>query len=660
LRTWLGEMDFLEDQGNGDAKMFGLDTESYTTDHFKPLTMIQVYDGDKAYAFNWGVIATDLDLWREFFEHPNGRYVWHNRMHDHKMIKHWLSVTLDERSNDTMAWALGLTEKGNQTGLKYLSRQYCNAPFYEEDLDVWLDRTDNGKHINYGHIRPNVLAEYGCSDVFYTYELAGILPPLVESEGTLRSVRDTLLPATGALAELSYPGIRVDQEESKRLQEMWTPLIEKAIEEVVEYARAAGFPKNPDVVKNQITRRICDCVPLSMRDCLEEVRVTSYGKTLRELHQHNPPCDSCNKRRYVREVDGTLNVRSNQQMQHLCFDVLGMEETWEGRKTNKYFWEINQSHEFARLVSSYRELDYLNRNIIQGFASFIREDGRVHPDFLLFGTVTGRLAVRNPPMQTVPSRSSNAKYVKRLFLPDEGHILVNCDYSNLELFMAHHLTGDDVLLEALQKDMHRTTAAAMYMKTYEEVTGEERQTAKPVSFGAGYNIKAKKLSRDKNLVKITNGEASKAQVFLDNFWNAYFVWDGKRKGWIEEAMDNCELTTEMGRKRRWSLITADNSWKVENQACNFKGQSMASDLCLTSLIQLQKELTARGWGRVLLTVHDSIVFSLLPGSIHEAVELIQKIMTTPTFPTKTPFKVDVTCGPNYGDQEDYDPEGVYV
>jgi DNA polymerase I-like protein with 3'-5' exonuclease and polymerase domains len=125
-------------------------------------------------------------------------------------------------------------------------------------------------------------------------------------------------------------------------------------------------------------------------------------------------------------------------------------------------------------------------------------------------------------------------------------------------------------------------------------------------------------------------------------------------------MDNCELTTEMGRKRRWSLITADNSWKVENQACNFKGQSMASDLCLTSLIQLQKELTARGWGRVLLTVHDSIVFSLLPGSIHEAVELIQKIMTTPTFPTKTPFKVDVTCGPNYGDQEDYDPEGVYV
>src|SRR5690606_82227 len=139
------------------------------------------------------------------------------------------------------------------------------------------------------------------------------------------------------------------------------------------------------------------------------------------------------------------------------------------------------------------------------------------------------------------------------------------------------------------------------------------------NFGAGYNIKAKKLSRDKNLVNITGGEASKAQEFLDAFWNEYQSWDAARKGWIEEAVQNCELRTELGRKRRWSLITSDNLWKVENQACNFKGQSMASDLCLTSLIQLQDELTRRGWGRVMLTVHDSLVFSIKKGHIHEAI-----------------------------------------
>lgn len=634
------------------------DTESFTTDHLQPLTMIQLYDpvAEKAYAFNWGVIEQDKDLWVRFLSHPNLHLVWHNAKHDAKMIKHWLGIWLDpERNSDTMCWALGLTEKGNQTGLKYLGRQYCNAPFYEEKLDKWLDRSQ----INYGHIRPDVLAEYGCLDVFYTHSLGRILPPLVEQEGTENLVRQILLPAQFTFAQIEYDGIRVNLEEIDRLQKEWTPLVDKAIAKVQEYARQAGFPADPDICKSQITREICDCVPVHMRDCLVNHRVTSYGKTLREMHAFNPPCGDCNKRRYVRRLDPTMNVRSNTQMHHMCFDILDMEQTWEGRKTNKYFWEINQTHEFAKLVRSYRELDYLNRNIVQGFSRFVREDLRIHPDFLLFGTTTGRLAVRNPAMQTVPSRSANAKHVKRLFLPDDGDLLVNVDYSNLELYMAHHLTGDEELLRALERDMHRTTAAAMYMKAYEDITLEERQSAKPVNFGAGYNIKARKLSKQPDLINITKGEKSKAQEFLDAFWSTYSTWDQCRKQWIDDAKTNTFIQTELGRKRRWSLITGDNLWKVENQATNFKGQSMASDLCLTSLIELQRELAERGLGRVMLTVHDSLVFSIHRDTIHEAVSLIRKTMTTPCFPTVTPFRVDVEVGPNYGDTAPYDREKDY-
>jgi DNA polymerase I-like protein with 3'-5' exonuclease and polymerase domains len=119
-------------------------------------------------------------------------------------------------------------------------------------------------------------------------------------------------------------------------------------------------------------------------------------------------------------------------------------------------------------------------------------------------------------------------------------------------------------------------------------------------------------------------------------------------------MDTCKLRTEMGRVRRWNLITRDNIWKVENQACNFKGQSMASDLCLTSLIRLQKRLKEEGWGRVVLTVHDSLVFSIKKEFIHQAVPVIKEIMTTPIFETKTPFKVDVQIGHNYGDMVAYE------
>jgi DNA polymerase I-like protein with 3'-5' exonuclease and polymerase domains len=125
-------------------------------------------------------------------------------------------------------------------------------------------------------------------------------------------------------------------------------------------------------------------------------------------------------------------------------------------------------------------------------------------------------------------------------------------------------------------------------------------------------------------------------------------------------METCKLRTQTGRVRRWNLITRDNMWKVENQACNFKGQSLASDLCLTSVVQLQKALTERGWGRVVMTVHDSIVFSIKAEYVHDAVPLIRKTMTTPIFESTTPFKVDVQIGKNYGDTQAYVAEEDYT
>lgn len=657
LEAWLTDLD------SGEKITFALDTESYTTDHHKPLTMIQVYDPrwDKGFAFNWGVIKTAIALWQALLRHKNATWVLHNTKHDRKMLRHWLQVDLGDRDLDTMALALGLTEKGNQTGLKYLSRQYCNAPFYEEGLEYWLS-SDKDK-INYGHIRPDVLAQYGCYDVFFTHQLSEVLPPLVEREGTTWLVENILLPGQRALSDIEYEGILVNQEYMARLKEEWIPLIDAAIAEVQDYAHRAGFPYDEEIVKSQIVREICECVPARLHSELletEGLRCTSYGKYLRETYNHNPPCDKCNKRRYVRTVDKTLNVNSAPQMQHLCFDVLGMEETYEGRKTNKYFWQLNPSHPFTQLVAAYKQLQYLNRNIVAGFEKHVREDGRIHPSFWLSGTVTGRMSASEPAVHGIPKHGANPKRVREGFEPDPGCLLLDCDYANLELFMAHHLTGDEALLEGLQGDLHRTTAAAMYMKDLEEVTDAERQSAKPVNFGAGYNIGPGKLSKDINLIKITNGEKTKAQAFLDSFWSKYEVWNRARLGWVAEAMENCELRTQTGRVRRWNLITKDNMWKVENQACNFKGQSLASDLCLTSVIQLNKALKERGWGRVMLTVHDSIVFSIKREFVHDAVPLIRQIMTTPIFETNTPFRIDVQIGKNYGKTTDYDVDVDYV
>lgn len=663
LEGWLAELDACPE---GQFFKYALDTESFNLNHFQPLTMIQVFEptyhnGElrgKAYAFNWAVIDVLRDLWVRFLSHVRARFVLHNTKHDRKMLRSWLGVDLGDRDDDTMCWALGLTEKGNQTSLKYVARQYCNAPFWDEGLKKWL--SSDKKQINYGHIRPDILAEYGCLDVFYTYQLSTVLPPLVEREGTEVLVRDILVPAQRAFADIEYDGIRIDKAYAQELAAKWQPLIDKAIIEVQEYAKSAGFPADPNVTKGQITREICGCVPVRLREDLASIRVASYGKYLRETHGLLAKCEKCKNRRYIRGVDNTLNVRSSTQMAHLCHDMLKMVPTFEPRQCNKLFWDINADHPFAKLVVAYRELDYLQRNFVEGLQSFLWEDGRVHPDIFLAGTVSGRLSMKSPALQTVPSRSKNAKHVKRMFLPDDGDLIVNCDYKALEMFVTHHLTKDDQLLDdLLNRDIYKATAMDIFRKAYEEVTAEERQLSKPVVLASGYNIKAGKLSKTPKVREFTGGSKEKAQAMLDAFWSRYSTWDGIKESWKRTAITECVLTTEFGRKRRWSLVTSDNQWKVENQATNFKSQSTGSDICLTRVILLNRLLKEYGYGRVLLTVHDSIVFSIHKENVHEAVDLIEKTMTDVPLKTDTPFFVDTGIGPDYAYACD-EEKGGYV
>lgn len=654
LNGWISKL------GAGTPMKFAIDTESWNLNTFDPLLMIQVYDGEKAYAFNWGVIDALRYVWEIFLNHKNARWILHNTKYDRQVLKRWLAVDLGDRDIDTMMLAMGITEKGRQCGLKYLSRQHLNAPFYEEGLDEWLDK----KAICYGHIRPDILAEYGCKDVYYTYHLAPILMPIVRDEGTEKAVREILIPAQRVLADVEYQGMRVDTVYAVKTSADWLPVIDAAIEKVQAYARSAGFPGDPTITSGQSYKAVCECVPVRGQYHLEGLRCTSYAKRLRDAGIETSDCGVCSNKRYVTKNENLLNVNSSKQMQHLCFDILKMKELpMDGRSCSKEFWKFNGNHEFAQLVAGYKELLYLRRNFLEGVQQYVSSDGRVHPDFLLFGTKTGRLAIHNPAMQTVPTHGENAKAAKKLFIADdEESVIVNADYKSLEMFIAHHLTGDPVLLENLlgEWDVHTALAAKVYGIDPALVDPEQRQSVKSVNFGAGYGISGFKLALDPAMEKATGGDPDKAQEFIDAFWDMYSVWAAKCDEWRAAAHEDQYLFTEMGRKRRWNLITGDNKNRVNNQAINFPGQSMASDLCLSSLIRLHKILCELGYGRVLLTVHDSLVFNIKKKYLHEAIELIEREMTTPPFETDTPFAVDVTVGPSYGEQSEYDKTKEYV
>jgi len=638
----------------GEQILFGADTESFNLRYDRPMTMLQLCDDRKAFAFNFGVVRQTLPMFQELFAHPNASFTLHNLPHDYSVIAHWLGVKLgDERITDTLCWALGLSEKGTKSGLKFLSRRYLGAPHYEEALDQYLDKNN----VNYGHIPPDVLAEYGCLDVYYGRQLALLLPTLVEIEGTTKSVVESMLPAQRALADIRYQGVKVDVDRAQRTSEAWGPRIDEAVRAMQKYAADHGFPYDPSVTASQDKRVVCDCVPASELYRLNGAKVASYRKILREAEIGLGDCSACNGKRYHLQHDHTLNLDSPKQLQHLCFDILHMEESFKGRSCAKEFWEVNEEHEFAKLMRTYKDLYYLRRNLLDKVHTFVLDDGNLHPNFFLAGTKTGRLASREPNMQNIPSHGPRAKEAKGIFMVDAPRtVIANFDYTALEMVVNAALTEDETLLSHLYSDagIYRMVAGNILGKPADEVTADERQVFKTVVLASGYGVGGKKLVKIPAIAEYCKGDPDAAQELIDSFWDTYPKWKAMRDSWREEALTKCELSTELGRKRRWEIITPANEFRVLNQSINFKGQSVGSDITLRALTRVHETLTRKKWGRVLLTVHDSLVVQLNVDTLHRAMSMVARTMCDVPLETDVPFYVDASVGLTYGEQEPYD------
>jgi DNA polymerase I-like protein with 3'-5' exonuclease and polymerase domains len=647
------------------ATKIAFDTESktkYSTGP-RPLDdewiMSQFYaGGDQAWAFNMPAML-HLRPFREALQKlfdKNG-VIWrmHNSAYDRQVIRAG-RFRSPKIVRDSMVLGLGLTERGEQVGLKVLSRTYLNAGYYEDLGDYsW---TKGPQHE--GHWRD--LAKYGCQDVYYTFHLCDLLPPLVEAEGTMPLCKGLLTDATDAFADLEFRGSGIDMEYAAKLEDEWLPIIEEAERTMQDWAASKGFPLEQSFVGAQVKEIPCPVCSNDV-DFVEKDRKL-WRKEFETRFSHDPSCTGCMKRRFKLVPDERLNVRSSKQLQHLAFDILKMKHPERKRSTEEVFLAYNETSDFTKLLRNIRERDHLLRNYIRGIGDDVGPDGRVHPDFLLFGTITGRLSIRNPPLQTLPKWGVNpkmAKMVRRMFKARPGHVIVDVDYKNLELFIAWHYSGDENLGRALtEQDFHTATAAAVFNKSYAWMTdpankqeaGDLRFNSKFVTFGIAYGRQAYSLAQGE-LKALTGGSEQLAQQYIDRFWALYPKYQEVYNQWQRDALTVGELRTPLGRVRRWRLITPDKVNHIKNQAVNFPIQSLASDTCLSALIRLNKRLPAAGLGDVLFTVHDSLVFEVPEDRLHEAIAVIKEEMTTPPYETHIKLFVDVEYGPTLGDVQPY-------
>lgn len=309
-----------------------------------------------------------------------------------------------------------------------------------------------------------------------------------------------------------------------------------------------------------------------------------------------------------------------------------------------------QTKKFIDTILLYRAAKKFTGTYIDAFLEGRDGDDRVHPDFLLHGSRTGRLASRGPNFQNIPTVRNDD--IKRAIIAPPGWTFVACDYAQLEYRIAAYLSGDQHLYDIFLKnrDLHTEVATGIFNKPAEQITSKERYVAKFVDFGILYGRSAYSLAEGELECSV-----AEAQLYIDNFLKTF----SSLKTWMAarwpEVLEKGYVENFFGRRRRFPIITKEVQVQGPKQAVNAPIQSLASDLTLLALVDMLKELDPTKT-RPLWTIHDAVNLEIRTSCLDQQIRKVKEIMERPRLPNcPIVLKVDVKCGSNWGDAKKWVP-----
>ena len=375
------------------------------------------------------------------------------------------------------------------------------------------------------------------------------------------------------------------------------------------------------------------------RDYLKEVEIT-LDKQMKDIEQE------------IYDLAGsTFNIMSPAQLAKVLFEDLAIPYP-KKVKDNKYSTskdildKIAFVHPIVEKVLEYRTLAKLYTNYAVGLQNEIREDGRIHTIFTQTLTRTGRLSSIEPNLQNIPARSDYSKMIRKAFLPDEGSVLLSSDYSQVELRIFAHMSHEENLIQAFidGKDIHAKTASDIFHVPMEEVTKDMRRNAKAVNFGILYGISGFGLSEDLGI------DISSAKKFIDNYLETYpgiqnYMEEAKalayRNGYVKTLMNRKRVIEELSSKNY--MIRSSG----ERMALNTPIQGTAADILKKAMVEIYQEFEKKNLkSKMLIQVHDELVFNVLNNELEEVKKIVQNIMEN-TFKLDVPLKVDIEVGNNW-------------
>jgi DNA polymerase I len=524
-----------------------------------------------------------LDAFRPVLENERIRKIGHNLKYDYSVLK-WQGVDVRGPVFDTML-AHAMAEPEMQHKLDYLAELYLN---YETIRIEQLIGPAGSEQRELTAVSMNRLVDYACEDADITLQLAEVLRREVEKQGVTRVCHEVECPLVPVLVDMEYQGIRLD-----------TPAL-------------ATFSQ----------------------------KLEAEIKHLREG---------------VFEVAGhEFNLDSPKQLGVVLYEELQLEPNPKKTATGQYSTRESElerlatRHPVVSDILEYRNAVKLKSVYVDQLPNAVNpKTGRVHTHYNQIWTSTGRLQSKDPNLQTIPIRKKRGREIRAAFVPrDDDYLILSADYSQIELRIMAELSGDEAMQEAFRQgtDIHAMTASKVFGVEVDRVTREMRSKAKAVNFGIIYGVSAFGLQQSLNIPR------SEAAALIDSYFAEY---PGVRKyidATIEFAKQHGFVQTEMGRKRFLRDINSRSrgvASAAERLAMNSPIQGTAADILKLAMVRVHNALRDRGFQtKMLLTVHDEIVFDLFKSEREEVVPVIRRAMTE-QMPVTVPLEVEIGVGENW-------------
>lgn len=348
-----------------------------------------------------------------------------------------------------------------------------------------------------------------------------------------------------------------------------------------------------------------------------------------------------------------FNINSTKQLGEVLFDKLKLpvvKKTKTGYSTDiEVLEELKGRHPIIKVLIDYRQIAKLKSTYIDGLAKMIdSNDGRIHSSFNQTVAVTGRISSTEPNLQNIPVRMEMGRRIRKIFVASDNHLLVDADYSQIELRILAHMSEDPAFIESFLsgEDIHRKTAAEIFGVNLDEVTGEQRNSAKAVNFGIVYGIS------DYGLAQNLGISVGAAKGYIDRYFNRYPKVRQYLDGLVKIAERQGYVATLMGRRRYIPEIKSRNKTIYSlgrRLAMNTPIQGTAADIIKKAMIDVYSELNARSLrSKLILQVHDELIIDTQKDETNEVKELLRDKMAN-AVRLSVPLLVDVGVGDNWYD-----------